>query len=161
MNKEFIQPFVDGVKRVLKKMANIEATANEESYEEKNEIQTKGITSIISYSGKVGGRFLIDMSQETAISIVRRISGTSYDSAKEQMVLSTISELNNIIAGDGLTEINNKFLMGLRLVPPVVFAGDEAMVCLDKIPSESVNLKTEYGDIKINIAFERSPEVSG
>lgn len=161
MNNEFIQPFVNGTKRVLKKMASIEVTGNEDSYEEKSEICSKGVASIISYSGKVNGRFMIDMDKDTAVSITKRISGVKYESAKEHMVLSTISELNNIIAGDGLTDINNKFQMGLRLVPPVVFTGDEAMICLDKIPSESVTLNTEYGDIRINIAFERSPEVSG
>ena len=161
MNKEFIQPFVNGVRNVLKKMANIEVTANEEAYEEKNEIQSKGVTSIISFSGKTKGRFLIDMEPSTAIYLASKINAGSFDTEKDQLVLSTISELNNIIAGDGLTDINNKFLMRLRLVPPVVFAGDEALVCLDKIPSESVNINTECGKIRINIAFERSPEVSG
>lgn len=161
MNKEFIQPFVDGMKNVLKKMANIEAAANEESYEEKNEIQSKGVTSVISYSGKINGRLMIDMEQSTAVSLTRRVTGTSYETAKEQMVLSTISELNNIVAGDGLTNINNKFSLGLRLVPPFVFTGNKTLICLDKIPSESLNFSTEYGEIRLNIAFERSPEVSG
>jgi len=161
MNKEFIQPFVNGVRNVLKKIASVDVKTNEESFEENSEIKSKGVTSIISYSGKINGRFLIDMNSETAISLTRRITGRTYDTAKEPMVLSTVSELNNIIAGDGLTDINNKFSMGLRLVPPIVFTGDNALICLDKIPSESVNINTEYGDIRINIAFERSPEVSG
>ncbi|MGE5328952.1 MAG: chemotaxis protein CheX [Deltaproteobacteria bacterium] len=161
MNKDFIDPFVKGIKEVLKKIGNIQVTSNGETYEEKNEIQSKGVTSIISYSGKTNGRFLIDMDPDTAISLTRKINGGRYDTVKEQMVLSTISELNNIIAGDGLTDINNKFSMRLRLGPPVVFAADEALVCLDKIPSESVNISTDCGDIRINIAFERSPEVSG
>ena len=161
MNKEFILPFVNGVRDVLKKIANIDVTTNEQSYEENNEIKSKGVTSIIAYSGKISGRLLIDMETETAILLTRRITGKSHDSAKEYMVLSTVSELNNIIAGDGLTTINNKFPMGLKLVPPIVFTGDEALICLDKIPSESVDFSTEYGDIKINIAFEGGPEVSG
>jgi len=161
MDKEFIQPFVNGIRNVLKKIASVDVKTNEESFEENSEIKSKGVTSIISYSGKISGRFLIDMEANTAISLTRRITGKIFNTAKEPMVLSTVSELNNIIAGDGLTDINNKFSMGLKLVPPIVFTGENALICLDKIPSESVNIGTEYGEIRINIAVERSPEVSG
>ena len=156
MDMELCSPFLDSLKSILMKMASVEAVTSKQFYAEDREISSKGVSSIISFNGKLKGRLLLDMGQSTALSLVKSITAKSFDTAKELIVLAAISELNNIIAGDGITFLNDKYFMELRLVPPIVFVGSNALICLDKIPSLSAVCTTKYGDVKINIAFEGS-----
>lgn len=155
MNTQLQNPFIDSLKEVLKNMADIDAVVDGASYIEKEEIASYGISSVISYAGKVKGRLLLDMEPSLAMTIAQNISGIYYPSVKDYMVLATISELNNIIAGDGITRLNNQFPLVLRLAPPIVFAGKDTIISIPKIQSTSVEFTTNYGRLKLNAAFER------
>lgn len=156
MDKELFNPFLDSARIILKKMANAEITSDASFYDEEREFKSTGVSSVISFNGKLKGRMLLDMDHETALRFVKSITGKQFDTTKELVVLSAISEMNNIIAGDGITNLNNKYSLDLRLSPPFVFTGRNALVCLDKIPSSSIVCSTQHGDIKINVAFEGS-----
>ena len=64
------------------------------------------------------------------------------------MVLSLVSEVNNIISGNAITGINNEFLMDLRLAPPVVFAGRDLVISIPRLRSFSSWGETEFGRIR-------------
>lgn len=156
MDLQLYQPFMQSVQSILMEMANINMDFDGEYYAESDEITSYGVSSIISYSGKLKGRLLIDLEKTLALKIAENITGTTYTSTNEYMVLASISELNNIIAGDGITKLNNSFNYGLRLAPPIVFSGKETVICIPKISSVSVNCITPFGKMKVNAAFERS-----
>lgn len=156
MNLEFYKPFVNSTKTILAQMANIKVLMNEDFYPEANQIVSNGVSSVITYIGKVKGRLVLDMEPQTAIIIARNITGRHFNTTKDMTVLAAISELNNIIAGDGITYLNNKYFLELKLVPPIVFTGKSSVICLPQIPSISTDGITEYGKLKINVAFERS-----
>lgn len=154
MSIEYYSPFINSVKEIMKQMGNIDINVNDTVYSENDEIVSLGVTSIVSCVGKIKGRLLIDMEQSLAITIAQNVTGMLYDKAKEYMVLATISELNNTIAGDGITNLNNKYSLGLRLAPPIVFAGKDSVISIPKITSVSTNCTTRYGKLKVNVAFE-------
>ena len=78
-----------------------------------------------------------------------------FTSVKDNLVLATISEMNNIISGDGLTILNNSYNLGLRLAPPIVFTGKGTVICIPKIHPNSIDfMSPKYGKLKLNIAFE-------
>lgn len=89
-----------------------------------------------------------------ALAIAKSITGTDYDSVKEYLVLASIQELNNIIAGDGITKLNNQYTLGLRLAPPIVFTGKDTVISIPKIEPASIDCVTTYGKLKVNLAFE-------
>lgn len=156
MDKQLYLPFIESVKSILMQMTNIELEPDGECIAEDDEVVSYGVSSIISYSGKLKGRLLLDMEKELALKIAENITGNIYTSTNEYMVLASISELNNIIAGDGITKLNNEYSYGLRLAPPIVFSGRDTVICIPKISSVSLNCKTPYGKMKVNAAFERS-----
>jgi len=156
MKIDLNNPFFSSAKAILWRMGNVELLSDGLFYPEGDAIASKGVTSIISFDGKVKGRLLLDMEPDTAIFLTRNITGKYLTNEKNYTVLSAASEINNIIAGDGITYLNNTHSLGLRLSPPIVFAGKDALVCLDKIPGKSVSCKTMYGDLKIIVAIERS-----
>lgn len=159
--KELLDALSISLTRILKKMAGISPLVDTNYKAESNEIFSRGITSIINFSGKANGRIMIDMPINTALSITKKITGNHCTDAKNEMVMSTVSELNNIVAGDVLTVINNKYSSKLRLIPPIVFTGEETMICLDKIDSESFDCSTDFGNIRANVALEGSDKRNG
>ena len=156
MDNQLYTPFFSSVQTILKQMANIEVAFDGAHFDESDEIVSLGVSSIIAFAGKIKGRLLLDMEKELALAIAENITGTKYALANEYMVLASISELNNIIAGDGVTQLNNQHSLGLRLAPPIVFSGKETVICIPKISSASINCVTKYGKMKVNAAFERS-----
>lgn len=153
---ELTAPFLSSIKNIIYQMSNVSVSYDGEFYGENDDIVSYGVSSIISFSGLFIGRLLIDMEPGLALTIAQNINGNSFTSVKDDMVLATISELNNIIAGDGITQLNNSMNLKLRLAPPIVFAGNNPVICIPKISSQSINCTTQYGKIKFNIAFERS-----
>lgn len=156
MSMELYSPFVNSVKSIMMQMAHIDLAASGTLYSENDEIVSYGVSSIITFSGKTKGRLLLDVEPGLATTIAQNVLGVYYGSAKDYMVLAVISELNNTIAGDAITCINDKHSLGLRLAPPVVFSGKDTVVSIPKVSSLSVDCITKYGKLKINIAFERS-----
>ncbi len=156
MKTELYTPFITSTKEIINQMTGIEVLVNDALHSEGEEVVSKGVSSIIAYAGKVKGRLLLDVEGELAITMGKTLTGHHYTSAKEFMVLSSVSEVNNIIAGRAITELNNKYSLDLRLSPPIVFTGKDAVISIPKLYSISVNCSTRYGSLKVNIAFERS-----
>lgn len=156
MSVQLSNPFINSVKDILMKMAGVEVSVIGTVNSGNESIVSYGVTSIISCSGKIKGRLLIDMEQSLALAIAQNITGIYYDAARDYMVLATISEVNNIIAGDAITVINNQLSLGLRLAPPIVLTGKDVVISIPKISSTSLDCVTRYGKLKVNVAFERS-----
>lgn len=156
MSLQLSNPFIDSVKSILKEMADIDVDVAGTIGTDNDAVKSYGVTSIVACVGKIKGRLMLDMDQSLAVTIAQNITGVCYASAKEYMVLASVSEVNNIIAGNAITVINNQFGLGLRLAPPIVLTGKDVVVSIPKISSSSLECKTRYGRLKVNVAFERS-----
>jgi len=154
MNMEICNAFLESTVDILKEMAEIKALPEGDYNFEDNEINIRGVCSLISFDGKFKGRLLIDMEWETALAIVKNTVGIQYELENKMPILSAVAEFNNTIAGDAVTNINNKYGYGLRLSSPAALAGRDVLICLDKIQSCSVVCNTSVGDIKLSMAFE-------
>lgn len=154
INQQLTQSYFESAQIVLRDMASIQIEAGGYFYPDHNDILSYGVASIITFMGKIKGRLLIDMDPELAIQIARNINDEEFSNAKEFMVLTTISEVNNVIAGKANTGLNNIFSLGLRLAPPIVFTGKKPIVCIPKINSESIDCYSKHGRFRINVAFE-------
>ena len=154
INQQLTQPYFDSAQTVLHDMAAVRIEPGGYFYPDHNDILSYGVASIITFMGKIKGRLLIDMDPELALQIARNINDEQFDSTKEFMVLTTISEVNNVIAGKANTILNNNFSLGLRLAPPIVFTGKKPIVCIPKINSDSIDCYSKHGRLRINVAFE-------
>ncbi len=154
INQQLTQPYFDSAQTVLHDMAAVRIEPGGYFYPDHNDIMSYGVASIITFMGKIKGRLLIDMDPELALQIARNINDEQFDNTKEFMVLTTISEVNNVIAGKANTILNNNFSLGLRLAPPIVFTGKKPIVCIPKINSESIDCYSKHGRLRINVAFE-------
>ncbi|KMT22010.1 chemotaxis protein CheX [Clostridium cylindrosporum] len=154
MDRKLIEAFTVNILEIFDQMIGIKIEAEKEINEDSDSIVSYGVSSIVSYTGELKGRLLLDMEANLAISIAKCITGEEFSDEREDMVLASVSELNNIIAGSAITQLNNDLKLKLRLAPPVVFAGKGAVVSIPKINSISEMYISPYGKLKINIAFE-------
>jgi CheY-like chemotaxis protein/CheY-specific phosphatase CheX len=149
--------FIESMKKIFKEMSGIDVVADSNIYEEDNEedIESLGVSSIISYNGRLQGRFLIDMQPKLAINVTKNITNCDYESAKDDMVLATIAELNNVIAGDVITYLNDESNLELKLAPPIVFTGKRTIISIPKTRAASIKCLTKFGKLNVNIAFDQ------
>lgn len=154
MDTTFITAFTEKTITTFEKMADVKLITDGEVCKDNNDITSLGVTSIISFAGKGKGRLILDMETNLALQIGKNIIAEDFNSVKDEMLLATIGELNNTIAGAAITDINNAFSMSLRLSPPIEFTGRDVVIAIPKINSVSNTYRTEYGKLKINIAFE-------
>ncbi|HEY8499050.1 MAG TPA: chemotaxis protein CheX [Clostridia bacterium] len=155
---ELYKPFIRSICDTFALMANIKVYIEGAFSSETEEIVSYGVSSIINYTGRIKGRFLLDMQPSVALTLTQNILGEYYSNVRDEMVLATISEMNNVIAGNAVSALNNRYSLGLWLSPPYIFTGKNAVIMLPRIQSASVGCNTLYGKLKVNIAFERGTE---
>lgn len=139
--------------QVLFKMAGLKAELGtvEKRY---TAIVSDGLTTVLGITGQCKGRFLLNMSLETARAIAQRINQEEFEYI-DDTVLYSITELTNIVSGKIITLINDMFKeYKLRLTPPGVFCGQGIEITSPSFQALSVILNTEVGPIDINIGLE-------
>lgn len=154
MDLELAESFIHSTQSIIKQMAEMDISEDGKPYEGTGDFTSQGITSIITFAGKIKGRFIIDFSPNFALQMIEAMTEEKSSSLKDKMLLAGISEVNNIIAGDAITFLNNKYTLGLRLAPPIVFTGRNATVATSKMDSVVVPMTSEYGTIKLDISFQ-------
>lgn len=115
---------------------------------------SSGISVAIGIIGRHDGRLIMDMSEETALGMTRKIlqdDGQQIDDA-----INFLSEFTNVIGGNAcslLNGLNRSF--GLRVSPPTVFRGKDITISIGDIMSESFVINTDLGEVFMNVGFQK------
>ncbi len=148
-----LNPFISASIEVIQDMA--EVSAKRSKIDKKfGSVYSSGVSTVLGLNGKYKGRILLDTTVPTAIALAEKINGEEFKEIDET-VLYTIIELNNIISGKAITEINNANKeYEFRLTPPGVFWGEEIKVSSPGWQVFCVELATDVGSFNINLGFE-------
>lgn len=155
MDEQLVMPYINSTLSITRQMTAIELHQDAEPSAHEGMLISYGVTSLLSFSGKMKGRFVIDLSPSLAIEIAKRLLGGDSYTVRDRMVVACVSELGNIISGDANTALNNRFQLGLRLAPPIVFSGKDASISAAHIESVTTPFSSEWGPLKINIGFTK------
>ncbi len=115
---------------------------------------SSGVSVAIGIIGRHDGRLIMDMSEDTALAMTKKIL---QDDAQEITdAINFLSEFTNIIAGNACSLLNgfNRSL-GLRVSPPTVFRGKDIIISIGDISSESFIIKTDLGEVFMNVGFQK------
>lgn len=154
VSAELINPFLKSAVSVLEQMIGETPVRSEIKIQNSN-FKSEGFAVLVGIAEGGKGVLLIDMSTDVAIKISEVVNDEKYNGL-DDFVFITISEIANMISGQGITEINNlKKGLNLRLTPPSVFSGEGLELNSPKLDSFGVKFKLSYGEISLNIAFER------
>ena len=115
---------------------------------------SSGISVAIGIIGRHDGRLIMDMSEATALGMTRKI--LQDDDQQIDDAINFLSEFTNVISGNAcslLNGLNRSF--GLRVSPPTVFRGKDIAISIGDIMSESFVIKTDLGDVFMNVGFQK------
>ena len=154
MNIEYLRIYLESTQNVVKQMMDIIMSPMDEKIDEPEGFQSLGVASVITFSGKIKGRLIIDMCPEFAFEATQRVMGEPCNDLGDKMLAALASEMNNTIAGDANTKLNDLFNLGLRLAPPIVATGTNMVVSSNKMDAVTVRYKSEFGESKINVGFQ-------
>lgn len=118
-------------------------------------IHSEGVSIVMGIIGKYSGRLIFDMSFETAQKLSTVL--LKREPKNNEEILNVMAEIANMFAGNACSMINksNK-LFGLRVAPPTTFHGESINISKAELENTySVQVKTQFGDLSINIGFKR------
>ena len=122
---------------------------------ENKEKTSAGISIVLGIIGKYSGRLIMDMSIETAEKFSECLLRRKAKNNEE--VLNVVSEVANMLAGNGCSIINKKNkVFGLRVAPPTTIHGESINISKAELECNfSADIKSEFGDISLNLGFRR------
>lgn len=154
LDAELINPFIRAIQDVLQKETHSKVLRTSKPTLTKGGSLAHEITSVIGLIGDLSGVFLISVSTEYAFSFFREVVGVEATEVDE-VVLSGIAELSNTIAGRAAIALEE---IGLRMdiSPPLLIKGKGASLSTLDLPRVAVPLKTDLGDLVMEVAVIRS-----
>ncbi len=155
VDREWLGYFDAAFRKNIKDMAGLDAKISLQA-----DVGTKfishGLVVIIGLTGTTQGRVIIDMDCEVAERFAAKMIGS--DTANEEDQMNSIAEFANIIAGHGVSRINNineKQDMDVRLTPPSILLGENLSIINPKLSSCTITAETSVGMVYMNVGFVR------
>jgi len=152
VNVEYINPFIEASKTVLKQIADIEAKLGK-VYLKESPFKSDNIMIIVGLTGKMRGQVIFTMSRATAMGIASRMMGGMPVVELDEMSKSAISELTNMILGNTATILYNRGI-GVEITPPSFLVGDNIEISSNKLKTICIPLILEDGkalDIDVSV----------
>jgi chemotaxis protein CheX len=153
MNMELIQTFINSLDAVISETMRCspriaDVTMAEESY------QRTGIAALVTLSGEIEGRIILDMDAAAAgqaASDLSEIAGAPSD----ETIREIVCELTNMVIGNSVTQLNDRGFK-FRVHPPELYLLDVGP--RGTLDSETVLLRFELpkGAVFLNIAVHET-----
>lgn len=151
MRVEFVAPFIDGAVAVLSGILKEPVHAGRVALE--NTLAPKDCFSVGFWlTGDAGGIILFSVPEETALRISGLMSGRESGSMDDPLVLDSLAELMNMIAGKSVTLLNAKGF-SFNMTPPAIFRSKELRVCSTDVETLVFRISSIYGDLFVSVAM--------
>lgn len=155
MNVEYINPFIEASRSVLKDIIDYNVQLGK-VYVRNSSFSADEILIIIGLTGKMRGQVMISMSKSTMLDIASKMMlkmiGQGVDEINE-LAISAISELSNMILGNASTILSKKGIC-IDISPPSMLIG-KAMEISSKDKTICIPLTVNNdGLIEINVSTE-------
>ena len=158
MNAEYFTPFMQAGTRVVTELFGGEVTQGDQ-INRPAIFTTQPVSIVVGVSGQVQGYVVYGMSRETALEIVSVLMGTPPDHPFDEMAISALCELGNIITGNATAFLAEKHTT-CDLTPPAMIRGAQVEIATS-VPAIVASLYTRCGQIDITAALkERAPIIA-
>jgi Predicted inhibitor of MCP methylation, homolog of CheC len=145
----FCDCFEEALKKVLAQLPDINLMHSDD----KKEGSSKKLSSVVGVVGVHKGRIHIAMAEDLAKELYEKANGEPV--GDEMDLCFYLAEFTNMLAGSGITVLNNTYKgINLRLTPPAIFADENLDIATPQVQSGSRSYTTKYGSIFIEIGFE-------
>lgn len=152
--ESYISTYAKVLQEALQQVAGLESEIQVQ--EEKGEpLIASGVAVVIGIVGEPKGRVAFYMDEDTMRGFARR--ALQQDEVSDLEAQATVEEYGNIIAGRGISKINDVIKnREMRLTPPGVISGADIKLLNPELLTFSIRARTAVGDIFMNVGFARS-----
>ena len=152
MKVEYINPFIEAAQSVLKHLLNTDTQLGK-IYLKSSSFSVSNMIIIIGVVGEIRGQVCLELTLETARKIVSTMMGGILIEDMDEIAISAIAELGNMIMGNTCT-IFSKSKINVDITPPTVLIGNTIEIS-NKIATIGIPLMVQnYGIININVTAE-------
>ena len=154
LQQNYQEAFKESMFNYFKRSLGYTVQFNNANIEDPTSIKSSGISIAVGIIGRHSGRFIIDLSDNTALAFTKKM--LKEDNVTVEDAVLFLSEFANVISGNSCSLLNglNRSL-GLRVSPPMIFHGNDLTVSIGGIESSSFLIQTELGEIFMNIGFKK------
>lgn len=146
--------FKESCSNILNRLTKSIPELISESFENTESINN-GVSIVLGIIGKYSGRFILELSYDTAESFAKELLRRE---PKDQVeVLNVISEVANMYAGNACSMINKKNrVFGLRVAPPTTIYGDSINISKTELEiNYTAKINSKFGELNVKIGFKR------
>ncbi|HHW00988.1 MAG TPA: chemotaxis protein CheX [Clostridiaceae bacterium] len=152
MDAKYINPFINSVSGVFASLGLGEiATGN--IFRKETFICRYNLTTILGISGSINGNVALSMPYDTAKKIASAMMMGMDVTEIDEMSVSALGELTNMICGQAATEFSLQNLVA-EITPPTIIHGDNMKVIISQVETTAVELSSLLGSIELNLGLE-------
>lgn len=154
---EYVDPFIQAAFFVLEQVAHAKCERGPISMRQGATFTSQELTVVVGVVGEIEGTALYGLSVVTALKIASAMIGNDLVSLDE-MALSAISELGNMISGHAATLLSNAGVQ-CDITPPTLIQGVGTEITVH-VPILMVPVSTDKGNINIDVAVQPTNNVT-
>jgi len=153
MNIDYINPFIEASQTVLRQIASISAKLGK-VYLKDSPYKSDSILILVGLTGSIRGQAVFSMSKNLAMRIASSMMFGMPVVELDEISISAISELTNMILGNAATLLYNRGT-SVEITPPSLLMGDNMTISQSKMKTVCVPLLLENdGVIELDISIE-------
>jgi chemotaxis protein CheX len=150
MRLDLIQPFINSADAVFAEALHCPTHVDGLSMEDQG-YQRKGMAALVTITGEIEGRVIVDIEPETALRVARQLAGEQL-AASDELVREAVCELANLVIGNAVTALNDRGFQ-FKVHPPEFHASAEGLKGSEDTEAMVLTFETETGRIYVNIAI--------
>ena len=150
MKMELIQPFINAADAVLSQGLQGATRVDHLAMEEEG-YRRKGVAGMISLSGDIEGRIILDLEAQTAVRVASHYAGAELPES-DGLIKETIFELANQIVGNAVCALNDQGFK-FRVHPPLLLSSEEGDKTSEDVEAQMMCFATTLGTVFMNVAL--------
>jgi len=143
VNVEYINPFIEAFRVVLKQVLQVEAQLGK-IFVKTSPYIGEAVVIIVGLTGDLKGQAVLSQNRETACEIASTMMGGMEVTELNDISRSAVSELSNMILGTAASLLSQKQI-NIDITPPTMLTGESVTISNDKMTTVCVPITWNNG----------------
>ena len=153
MKMELIQPFLNAADAVLSQGLSSTTKVDHLTMDE-HAYRRKGVAGIITLTGDIEGRIILDLEPQTAVRVASHYAGAELPES-DGLIKETIFELANQVVGNAVSALNDQGFH-FRVHPPLLLTTEEGDKSSEDTEALVICFETSMGDVYMTVALRHN-----
>jgi len=152
MKVEYINPFIESATDILRQTTNMTIERGVPTLD-RGGFEAPDLSVVLGIVGDMQGQVIFGIDRPTALGIVGRMMGGVEVLELDELGMSAIAELGNMITGNATGRFE-KMKVNMDISPPTVLTGQGVKISWPLHRALVVPLNTEVGTVTISVNLE-------